>query len=113
MVRRSSMRFTTRRGQPGRCRWSVSNNSKDGMHSHSCRYSIFAEELTQRPIAECAAAFVEADAWFSAWQGGDVQPDEMLIIADQVQTTRVQPAVQPGSQLMHTAYAPWWRHRGV
>ena len=53
-------------------------------HPCACRYSIFAEELTQRPIAECAAAFAEADAWFSAWQGGDVQPDEMLIIADQV-----------------------------
>lgn len=52
--------------------------------TYLCRYSIFAEELTQRPIAECAAAFAEADAWFSAWQGGDVQPDEMLIIADQV-----------------------------
>lgn len=53
-------------------------------------YSIFAEELTRRPIAECAAAFAEADAWFGVWQGGDVQPDEMLIIADQVRT-RVSP----------------------
>ena len=48
------------------------------------RYSIFLEELTRRSIAECGAAFTEAEAWFSGWQGGDVQPDEMLLIVDQV-----------------------------
>ncbi len=47
-------------------------------------YAIFAEELTAAPIAECAEAYAQADAWFSGWQGGDVQPDEMLIITDQV-----------------------------
>lgn len=45
-------------------------------------YAIFAEELTAAPIAECAEAYAQADAWFSGWQGGDVQPDEMLIITD-------------------------------
>lgn len=75
------------------------------MHPQSCRYSIFAEELTQRPIAECAAAFAEADAWFNACQGGDVQPDEMLIIADQVLWTRL--VIPSNSSVRHTAIAPY------
>lgn len=47
-------------------------------------YAIFLEALTTRPMPECRAAFQLAHAWFSGWRGGDVVPDEMLIIADKV-----------------------------
>ena len=47
-------------------------------------YAIFAEQLTSGAFEDSAAAFAEADAWFSSWQGGDVLPGEALLIANQV-----------------------------
>jgi len=59
-------------------------------------YSIFAEQLTAGPFPDAAAAFAEADSWFSRWQGGDVLPGEALVIANQVtEATRRSPAGGP------------------
>ena len=35
-------------------------------------------------MADCQAAWLEADGWFAGWEGGDMASDEMSIISEQV-----------------------------
>ena len=45
-------------------------------------YQIFLTRLTGAPMEDCRTAWLQADAWFAGWHGGDMVPNEMCLISE-------------------------------